>query len=185
MLGLIQKIVIEMLEEKIGVEETQQLKVRAGLPSDRVFRINQAYCDEEWQRLLAEVCNTLNVTQDQALDVYTEYFFKDAMARWPIWFQISKSAKEFLVKQIDIHNQFASSAQQEEERKKVRDKFSLVEEDNRIITYYRSPNRLCSLYKMLATWIMNYYGDVAEITEITCQKNGDEQCEIHMNWPKE
>ena len=68
----------------------------AGVPEERQFRINEAYDDEEWQRLLAATCEVLDITQEQAEQAYADFFCKDAQQRWPRWFQMSENGRQFL-----------------------------------------------------------------------------------------
>jgi len=44
--------------------------VRAGVPADQYFAMNQAYDDGEWQRLLAAACEKLGVTPEQAEEAF-------------------------------------------------------------------------------------------------------------------
>jgi len=67
-------------------------------------------------------------------------------------------------------------------RKAVVDKFRIERFDDKIVTHYRSPNKLCSLYKALARWMFSHYGDEALIEETKCMHRGDEECEIHVIW---
>jgi hypothetical protein len=49
-----------------------------------------------------------------------------------------------------IHNTFAVGLQGPEERNAVRDKFRLEKVGDELVVHYRSPNRLCEIYKAIA-----------------------------------
>jgi hypothetical protein len=46
--------------------------------------------------------------QDELEIVYAEYFGRDSLRRWPVWFSMSANAREFLERQQTIHNTFAT-----------------------------------------------------------------------------
>ena len=182
MVGLIQKILLDLVEEKAGLEGVAEVKRRAGVPPARVFRIAEVYSDEEWQRLLGAACAVLHMSEAELLDAYAEVFGRDALLRFPIWFQISANSREFLERQVTIHNVFASGVRDPEARRAVVDKFRIEKRANEIVTHYRSPNQLCGLYKALARWMIRHYGDEAVIDEHKCMLRGDDECEVHVRW---
>jgi hypothetical protein len=182
MVGLIQKVLLDLVEEKAGIEAVSAVRLSAGVPPDRVFRIGEVYSDDEWQRLLRAACDVLRCNETEAMDAYAEVFGRDALSRFPKWFEMSANSREFLERQIVIHNVFASGVRDPEARKAVVDKFRIETHKDRIVTHYRSPNRLCSLYKSLARWMFRHYGDDAVVEEHKCMDRGDDECEIHVIW---
>lgn len=165
-----------------GEDAVVKIKQEAGLEPDRTFHINQVYSDEEWRNLLAATLKVLNVTFEQACVVYADYFGKDALSRFPTWFAMSKNSYEMLLIQPTIHNCFATAVADPTHRAAIEDKFRVEKFPNKIITHYRSPNRLCLLYIELAKWVINHYQDEAIIEEKKCMHLGDAECEIHVNW---
>jgi hypothetical protein len=184
MLGLIQKLLLDLVEDKAGAEGVSEVMLRAGVPPDRVFRIGEAYSDEEWQRLLRAACEVLHCSDAECMDAYAEVFGRDALSRFPKWFEMSANSREFLERQVTIHNVFASGVRDPGARKAVVDKFRIEKRAGEIVTHYRSPNRLCSLYKALARWMFRHYGDEATIEEPKCMLRGDAECELHVSWRK-
>ena len=182
MIGLIHKILFQMVDDVASKEVSQEIKLKAGIPADQNFRMNEAYCDDDWQKLFKITCDTLSVTQEQAEEVFAKYFYEDSIRRWPTWFKMCETSQAFLERQIDIHNYFAAAMREEADRKKVLDKFSQKREPGKVITYYSSPNKLCGLYMQFAKLIINYYGEEANITEKTCEKTDAAKCEIHIEW---
>ena len=182
MVGLIQKLLLDMIESTATIDAVLEVKRRAGVPPDKEYSISKTYADEEWQRLLAATCDVLKITPEQAEEAFAEFFYKDALKRWPTWFQISKNARELLERQPRIHNGFATSMQKSEERQAINDKFHLETFNKELVVHYCSPNRLCGLYKALARRILDHYGDQATLRETRCLKKGDSACEIHICW---
>jgi len=182
MIGLIQKVLFDLVEEKAGLEALAEVKRSAGVPLERIFRLGEVYSDTEWQNLLSATCRVLRANEEQVMELYADEFGRDALARFSKWFEISANSREFLERQITIHNVFASGVRDPGSRKAVVDKFRIETFDDKIVTHYRSPNKLCSLYRALARWMFKYYGDEAVIEEIKCMHRGDEECEIHVIW---
>ena len=182
MVGLIQKILLDLIESSAGPDGVQEVKRRAGVAQDKTFRMDVAYDDAEWRRLLAATCEILNITQEQAEEAYADFFCKDAIKRWPMWFQMSKSARDFLELQPRIHNGFATGVQDPTAGQAINDKFQLEKHNGELVMHYRSANQLCGLYKAIARWIINHYGDNATIKETQCLKKGDPECELHICW---
>ncbi len=182
MVGLVQKLLMDLIEESAGAEAVAEVKRRAEVPADREFRMDEVYDDVEWRRLLAATCAVLDITAEQAEEAYADFFFKDSQQRWPMWFTMSKNAREFLVRQPVIHNGFATGVRDAESRQAITDKFEIEENGQDLVVHYRSPNKLCGLYMKLAERTINLYGDNATVSEKQCSKNGDAECEIHVQW---
>ncbi len=182
MVGLIQKLLFDMIESSGGADAAREVRRRAEVPQDKQFHINEVYDDAEWRRLFSATLDVLNLTQEQAEEAYADFFLKDAQTRWPMWFQMAKNAREFLIRQPKIHNGFATSQQDVALRAAIDDKFEVEERAGELVVHYKSPNRLCGLYMALARWIINHYGDNAVVEEAYCAKNGASECEIHVRW---
>lgn len=182
MVGLIQVVLFDLIEAKAGPDAVREVRRRAEVPQDRVFRIDEAYDDDEWRRLFAAACTVLGVTPEQAEGVFAQHFCADSRKRWPMWFAMSPNARAFLERQPKIHNGFATGVSDPERQKEVNDKFNLERRPDELVMHYRSPNRLCGLYKELARCILRLYNEQAEIREPRCIKSGDAECEVHILW---
>lgn len=182
MVGLIHKVLFDLIESIGGSEAVEAVRAKAGVDPDMLFRMDEAYDDTQWQSIYAATLETLELSSEEADEAFAAYFVKDALERWPMWFKMSSTAREFLERQPAIHNNFASSVQNSQAAEEINDKFHLEKHDDRLITHYRSPNTLCGFYKALARAILSHYGDSADIEEIRCMKNGDPECEIVVTW---
>lgn len=184
MVGLICKILIDLVRAKGGEDAVVKVKQKADVPLEKDYKLNIIYSDAEWQRLFGAACDVLQVTRNQAEGAYADFFCKDAINRWPMWFQMSKNSREFLERQPAIHNSLGACISDESQRHAVSDKFLIEQSDDGIVTHYNSPNQHCGLYKALAWWIIHHYGDEAIIEERLCMKHGASECEIHIRWSK-
>ncbi len=182
MVGLIHKALFSLIESAAGSDAVLEVKRRAGVPGDKVFRMDEAYDDAEWQRLLAGTCQVLGITQSQAEQAFADFFCRDALKRWSTWFAMSHNAREFLERQPRIHNSFATGVRDPATHKAIADKFNMEARATELVMRYRSPNQLCGLYMALARWVINHYGDQATVEETRCLKKGDPECEVHICW---
>jgi hypothetical protein len=181
--GLIQKVLFDLVEQVGGPAAVAEVRLRAGVPEDRRFRLDTVYPDDEWQRLLAATGAVLGKSQEELEHAYADFFGRDSLRRWPVWFEMSANARQFLERQQTIHNTFATGVRDAGARRGIRDKFRLERRPHELVTHYRSPNQLCGLYKALAQWVLDHYREQAAIEETRCTKRGDPECEIHIRWP--
>lgn len=176
MLGYPLKLLLKAIESRHGQDAVRETLAEASLPADRAFRLNESYPDSEVQRLTAAVMNRISV-EDIA-----EAFFQDTVVRFPTWFAMCKTSRQFLEMQPEIHNTFAVGLQRPEDREAVRDKFRLEKLKDVLVVHYRSSSRLCDMYKAIARQVFRHYQDEATIDEPRCMKRGDDECELRIRW---
>lgn len=185
MVGLIQKILCNIILKHADEQTLLEIKRKVGLPDDFDYQLNANYSDQEWQNLLAETCKTLGLSVDAAYELYAKEFYLDSVKRFPIWFEISKNSYDFLCRQPVIHNNFASGVKSQEERDAINAKFQVEKiNDTELHTHYNSPNKHCSLYINLAKCIIDHYQDEADIVEETCLLKGHPECLVKIKWSK-
>lgn len=182
MVGLIHKMLLDMLIDDYGVATLETILKRAEITPSQDFRIDTSYSDSQFREILKITLEETGLDVDAFEKRFAAHFLQDALKRWPMWFQMSNTAKSFLERQPKIHNGFASSMSNDQDRDKINDKFRVDSDDHSITVHYVSPNQLCGLYKALALEILNYYHDQAIIEESTCQKRGDHECCIRVVW---
>jgi heme-NO-binding protein len=175
-LGYPLKLLINAIERRHGHDAVVETLVEAGLPADRQYRLNEPYPDQEAQRLSAAAFRRISLE-----DIARE-FFEDTLVRFPTWFEMCKTSRQFLEMQPEIHNTFAHGLQRPEEREAVRDKFRLDKREDELIVHYRSANQLCDMYKAIAQYVFRHYGDSATISEDRCMKHGDGECLLRIRW---
>jgi hypothetical protein len=175
-LGYPLKTLLKALESRHGRAAVVQTLEEAGLPPDRAYRLNETYADDEAQRLTVAASRRLSVEE------IAEAFFEDTLRRFPTWYEMCRSSREFLEMQPRIHNTFAVGLQRPEEREAVRDKFRLEKVGDELVVHYRSPNQFCDIYKAVARHVFRHYHDTATIDEPRCMKRGDPDCELRIRW---
>lgn len=183
MVGLIQKLMLDLAQQLGGSGAVAAIRREARLPDDRRYRLDTVYPDDEFQRLLDACCKVLHVTQEQLEVTFADFFGRDALRRWPVWFETSGSARHFLERQQTIHNTFATGVSDPQARKGITDKFRIEKLDRELVAHYRSPNNLCGLYVALARWVLDHYREKATIEHARCVKQGHPECEIRIRWP--
>lgn len=180
--GLIPKLLLKLIESVGGPDTVAKVLQRADLPPNRHYAMNRVYPCEEWRRLYAATLAVLDIDEGQAEALYAEFFVQDALLRFPKWFEMCRNSYDFLCLQPKIHNVFATGLQSPPERRTFQDKFRTTVAPNRLLTEYRSPNRLCGLYTKLARRIALHYGDEISVEELQCAKGGAECCRIEVTW---
>lgn len=176
MLGYPLKVVMEAIERRHGRQAVVKILTEAGLPNDHVYRLNVPYSDSEATRLTAAAFHFLSI-EDIA-----DAFFNDTLKRFPTWYAMCKTSREFLEMQPEIHNTFALGLQRPQERQAVQDKFRLEKLEDELVVHYRSANRLCEIYKAIAQQVFRHYRDEATIDETMCMNRGDAECELRIRW---
>src|SRR5277367_4562960 len=85
MIGLIQKVLLDLVEERGGPAAVSEVRVRAGVAPGQVFRLGESYPDDEWRRLLGAACDLLGLTEEDLLEIYADAFCRDAVTRFSKW----------------------------------------------------------------------------------------------------
>ncbi len=180
MVGVIHQLFLAFVEKNFGAPAAAEVKRRAGVAEGQDFRMDAAYSDEEWQRLLGAAVALSGLDRDQAELAFGRFCGQELSVRMAGFFKGCTTTREFLKLQPNIHSMMASSVADVAAKRKITDKFRLEELNGETITHYVSTNRHCTLYRGLAEWVAEYYRERIEINEPRCQKRGDPECEIHV-----
>lgn len=178
MIGIIHKVLFDVLHQAGGDDLVQKVTEAVGINADEI-RISETYPDEEFAQLFATALQITQLPRAQIVDLYADAFLGYANALFPAFFAMSDNAFEFLRRQPKIHTSLSASLISDEEREKVEQKFSLVEEDDGSLNLsYFSKVGLCDLYHALAYKIAEHYGDEITISAETC--GGGKQCSLRL-----
>jgi hypothetical protein len=182
MVGIIHQLFFEFVEKSFGAAAVAEVKRRAGVPSGQEYRMDAAYSDEEWRRIVGAAVALSGLEADKAEVAFARFCGEALSQRMAGFFKGASSARELLKQQPAIHNMIASSLRDAGDKRKVADKFRLEEVNGETVTHYTSSNRHCALYKGLAEWAAEYYRERIEVREPRCQKRGDPECEIRVRY---
>jgi hypothetical protein len=182
MVGAIHQLFFEFVEKQFGAAAVAEVKRRAGIPADREHRMDTAYADDEWRRIVGAAVELAGLDAEKAEIAFARFCGEALSQRMAGFFKNARNAREMLKQQPAIHNMIASSLRDAKDKQKVNDKFRLEEANGETITHYVSPNRHCALYRGLAEWVAEYYRERIEIKEPRCQKRGDPECEIRVKY---
>jgi hypothetical protein len=182
MIGVIHQLFFAFVEKNFGSAAVAEVKRRAGLPAGHEYRMDSAYPDDEWRRILGAAVELSGLDAEKAELAFARYCGEELSVKMAGFFKGCTSTREFLKRQPSIHNMMASSVRDEVARQKIADKFRLEEVNGETVTRYASPNRHCTLYRGLAEWVAEYYKERIEVREPRCQKRGDPECEIRVKY---
>lgn len=184
MIGIIQQVLLELLEQHGGNELKQRVLTTANVDPSINYRIDKNYSDDECLRLIAASVEETGFTESEVYALYASAFLKKARSLFPRFFEIADDSEGFLLRQARIHAVMASGLKQQDERQHVNDKFSASPIEPGVVrVIYRSPNGLCRLYQALAFEVASLYGDEIEFNEPCCMHKGAVHCEFIITWP--
>lgn len=185
MIGVIQKVLLLLLEEQGGPELRDRVLARAGLPVTTRFRINADYPDQDLLDLLAASQSETGLSRAELMERYAVHFIRYAEGLFPQLFRISSGVRDFLLRQPVIHASFAAGLRGAQAQQAVVDKFAVNDlEDGSLEVTYRSQNRLCDLYAALAGALASRYGETVQVEILQCARScGSEACRLRTYWP--
>ena len=182
MVGVIHQLFFEFVEKTFGAAALAEVKRKAGVPAGQEYRMDAAYSDEEWRKIVGAAVELSGLEAEKAEVAFARFCGEALSQRMAGFFKTSKSTREFLKQQPTIHNMMASSVRDAATKRKIADKFRLEEANGETVVHYVSPNRHCALYRGLAEWMAEYYREKIDVREPRCQKRGDPECEIHVKY---
>ena len=89
MIGVIQKVLLSLFEERGGDELKSRVLTRAGLSEATRFRINTDYSDEDFHRLTEASVAETGLTRAELMEAYAEHFTRYAESLFPRFFEMS------------------------------------------------------------------------------------------------
>ncbi|MCE7747710.1 MAG: hypothetical protein GPJ51_04895 [Candidatus Heimdallarchaeota archaeon] len=173
-MGIVCNLLLGFVEARSDKETVKKVLNEAGL-SGKDFRSEKIYTEEEWQVLLDATIKVLGVDRDIGERMFAEYAVGVMADKFGAFFRSSDTALDLLRKVPKIHLDLPGSmgAMTKEKIKLV------VDEENKLVYHYCSPNRLCTFLKVLTEQVFNYYNEIGYgIEETQCMKDGAEYCEI-------
>jgi hypothetical protein len=183
MIGIIQRTLSECLVEAGGEALRTAVFRDAGVPEDRVFRMDQNYPDEETGRLIDATLRLSGLDTEALFGLFSKTFIRFIREVFPQFMIMSENSEDLVRMQAKIHALIAAGMRSKEERDATTDKFVLVDHGpHRLTVRYRSQLQLCGLYKQLVRDMAAEFGDRVEIDTLDCRKAGAEACRFCVRW---
>ena len=185
MIGIIPRMWLVTLRKLGTAPQIAAVLARVGRAADFDYSLDQPYDDHECALLMQASQDTLGLSEAELFDAFALTFIQDSAQRWPVWFEMAPSARDFLERQPRIHDRFCSGLSRPGTAPQdLAAKFEISTIPNGLKVFYRSPNRLCRLYMALARALLMHYADrQATLHEPVCTHQGHSHCEIHILWP--
>ncbi|MEL7255790.1 MAG: heme NO-binding domain-containing protein [Pseudomonadota bacterium] len=186
MIGIIEKVLVDCLIEVGGDELRQDVFFAAGIPADRVYRMDQHYPDAETARLLEATLTQTQLDAQAIFDLFTAQFFDIVEQVFPEFLRMCSSSEDLLRKQIKIHSIMAGGCRAAEDRQQVYDKFHLVDiGPHEIQVHYKSELQLSLLYETLMRYAAEKFGDTVVMQKIYPDPDAPDGAGgvvFHMRW---
>lgn len=183
MIGIIEKVIVDCLLEVGDDELRQDVFFDAGIPPDRVYRMDEHYPDSETSKLISSALSVTKLEPQQFFDLFSYIFFNVVQDVFPEFLRMSASSEDLVRKQAKIHALIAAGSRKPGESQKSTDKFELEDRGpHDIVVRYKSDLQLCGLYETLVRHAAERYGDTVEIAAHECAHDGAEACTIAVKW---
>jgi hypothetical protein len=183
MIGIIQKTLTECLLQAGGDDLRRAVFREAGVPEDRVFRMDQNYPDEEMGRLLEATKRLTGLESDAVEAMFARTFLRLIKEVFPQFIAMSADSEDLVRMQARIHALIGAGLRSQAERDATSDKFHLAEQGpHRIEVRYRSHLQLCGLYRNLVQATADQFGDTVDIATRQCRRRGADACAFRVSW---
>jgi len=182
-IGIIEKVVVDCLLEAGGEELKLDAFLRAGIPNDRVYRLDRHYPDEETGRLIDAALAVTGLTDTELFEVFSENFLNVVETVFPRFMEMADTSEDLVRMQAKIHALIAAGIRTPEDHHETTDKFQLeLQESNHMVVSYRSELQLCGLYITLVEAAARRFGDEVVIEELSCRHTGAPVCRMDLKW---
>lgn len=183
MIGIIEKIIVDCLLV-VGDDETRlDVFFDAGIPPDRVYRLDRHYPDEETARLIVSSLKITGLNTQAFFDLFTVMFFDVLEDVFPEFLRMSKTSADLVRKQAKIHALMAAGSRKPGESEKSTDKFQMLEKGpHEVVVRYKSELQLCGLYETIVRAAAERYGDTVVFADHECVSHGADACVMTMQW---
>lgn len=178
MMGHINNLVVELVQESLGADAVPELFAAAGLKQRR-YQSELIYPEDEFQALFRGAQSVFGVDADTAEHAFAQFFMRRSPEVFPAIFEQAGSARRLIEMVPKIHRSFPASVSQDDFREKV-----TIQESTpaHIVLDYCSPNRLCITLKAVAEICLSHFGERGAVHELCCQKDGAPHCRIEVEF---
>lgn len=170
MKGVIVNCLAEMVKEKFGEDKWGDALEKAGLDRKSVFFTIQDVDDDAVLKVIASVCEVLNISLVQAADAFGDYWVNVFAPRiYQVYYDEADSAKDFLLNMDHVHQVSTESIAG---ARPPRFEYEW-KDDKTLIMKYKSHRRLIDFMVGLIKGVGTYYKEDLKVTKL-----GDDRAEV-------
>ncbi|MCP4600138.1 MAG: hypothetical protein GY847_06315 [Proteobacteria bacterium] len=163
MKGTIVKCLEEMVVEQFGLAEWEASLQDAGLDKSTVFWPMADIDDAQVMKLVKIVCGHLGISFIQAADAFGDYWVNVySQKMYPLYYEKSKTAKEFLLDLDNLHVELTRTMQN---ARPPRFTYEWIN-DKTLIMHYRSHRNLVDFVVGFARGVGKHYGENLQISKV-------------------
>lgn len=182
-IGVIEKVIVDCLLEMGDDELRKDVFFAAGIPNDRVYRLDKHYPDAETARLIDAVLSVSGLGIAGLSQLFARVFFDMIDDVFPEFIRMADSSEDLVRKQAKIHALMAAGSRAPGESEQSIDKFHLQDHGPHHLTVrYKSELQLCSLYEALVRECAKRFGDEVIFSEHICAHHGADACLMTVKW---
>ena len=153
----------EMVTEKFGIDAWRNTLEKSGLERNMVFLAMDDIPDAKVVEVISNLCNELNVTLDQAADVFGEYFATVYAPRVYGGFFIGvENAKDFLLRMNTVHEVTTKTI-----KNATPPMFYYEDKGKSLIMTYESKRNLVPIFKGLVKGVGKYFKEELQVKSIS------------------
>jgi len=167
MKGIVAKCLEELVVNKYGKENWEEILKKSDLPIDLKIYSHKNIPDDVILKVINNACSVLDVSFEQIADIFGSYWINDFVSKkYFAFFKPKYSAKDFLLQMNRIHEKMTERI---ENAKPPHFEFEDVT-DNSIVMSYHSERHLEPIWLGIIKGVGEYYNEKLEIIPITKNK---------------
>jgi Haem-NO-binding len=151
---------------------------RVVFATEPLYLLSEAYPDERLTALIVRTAESTGRKVDDVMYDFGVFTGETTFTRlYPAFFAIAPSAREFLLTVESRIHELVRATMPNAAPPQLH--VSELDDDG-VTIEYSSPRRLCVLLRGLAEGTARYYGEAAEIEEVSCMQRGDPACRFEV-----
>jgi len=165
LLGLLPRLLHEFVESRADAGAVVEVNELAGLPRDRVYRIDADYHEADFHRLLRAAGRALDDAPEAVTDEFAAYVFDDFCRRWPAVYEMFSGARDLLEMLPNVYRAIAAVLL-DEDAEELPPVLLCERRERETVVYCGSggaPQRFLSSF---VDAVIRHYGDTASIERL-------------------
>jgi hypothetical protein len=164
MKGVIVNCLSELVKEKFGEDKWEEALEKAGLNKRTAFLATEDVDDQLVLKVINAVCETLNISLQQAADAFGEYWMCNFAPKiYSVYYDGVNSAKDFLMRMDYVHQ---VSTKNIPDARPPRFEYEWIDEKT-LIMKYNSKRGLIDFMIGLIKGVGKYYKEDLKVTKLS------------------